>query len=141
MPSAVDEHGAGSETFDLHTAPDLDTVIGVHRRDGGAHLGTEAAHQRRGATFEHDDLVAELAGGGGHLEPDEAGADDHDAPIAAGQALAEIERVVEGPENDGVRVRLLTRQPACRRSRRRDQSVERHLRTIGQPDDSTIEVE
>ena len=110
-------------------AADVDAMVGVHGRDGGTHLRAEAPHQRGGAAFEHEDVVAESAGRGSDLEADEAGADDDDASPAASRAQHAVAARRRGCAARGrAACSLLAGEPARRRARRDDQSVERARR-------------
>ena len=97
----------------MHAAADVDAVGGVDRGRGPAHLGAEAADERRRQPLEHGHRAAAGAGRRGDLEADEPGADDHDPRRAVGDPLAQGERVVERAQLVDGRDGLLARAGAC----------------------------
>ena len=127
VPAAVDQHRAGLEALDRDAAPHLDAVVGVDGGDRGAHRRAEAADQRRRRALEHQHLVAELARRGGDLEADEAGADDDHASAAAGDPLAQVERVVDRSQHDDVGQVVLSGQLAWARTGGEDRALEAHV--------------
>ena len=83
-----DEHGADDEVGAPHRLLDVGRV-GVERLDGAAEHVLEVAH-RLGAHVEHRDLRAHADGDGRRVAPDDAAAEDDDAPAPrAGHAAEE----------------------------------------------------
>ena len=109
--------------------------------DGLAHLGAEAADQRRTGAFEDDDVVAERLGGGSGLEPDEAGADHDDATAAVGDLAAQTKRVVEGAQFVDVIERVLAREPAGMCAGCDHQAVEAEYGAVGEGELARSDVE
>ena len=87
------EHAAVAGPDPLHRAPaleglhavaeqQLDALVGVHVAVHGAQLGAEHPLERHRDLIDERDLQPALAGGGGDLGPDPAGADHDNRPAA-----------------------------------------------------------
>ena len=115
-PSPSNDGHAG-----LH--PHLDPVVAVEVEVDRAHLGPEHALERHRLGRDEGDVHAALAGGGGDLGSDPAGADD-DEPAAGVEALADRVAVGERPqEMDAVEVRAGEAQAARLGAGRQQQPV------------------
>ena len=79
--------GATGDPRDADAEADVDAVVAVQVGDDAAHLLAQATHDRCGERLDERDLETSLAGGGGDLGADEAGADDdHSARRTASKA-------------------------------------------------------
>ncbi len=107
-----DQHPAIGEPVDRDATAQIDPLRGVHGTDHRAHLGAETSDQGCRPALEHDHLVPELAGGGRDFEADEAGADDHDPPVARSDRRTHTHRVVERAQHVHVSMRRRDRRSA-----------------------------
>ncbi len=107
----------------------LDAVVAVQLRAGLSHLLAQHPSHRGGQRLDHGHLGTESATGGGHLEPDETGADHHHLrPFPRRvEPLADREAVVEGPQRADTGHPVGPRQPARAGTGRHDQPVEGEL--------------
>ena len=94
----------GGDTADAphaHTGAQIHAVRFVQRREVRSDQGTENVAERDVQRLEDGDATSEPCARGGHLGPDEAGADDDDPGLVdRGDGGAQGERVVEGAQRE-----------------------------------------
>ena len=91
-------------------------LLAVYRREDRSERGTDGPQQRLVQGFHHGHVAAKLACDRGHLEPDEAGTDDHQGSLRA-QTAPELAGVVGVAEvADALQVTARDLEPARARA-------------------------
>ena len=115
------DHAVCLHPIDRHPGADVDALGRVEAGEPPAELGPEHARERAAGRLDERHIDAQLAGGGGNLEPDEAGA-DHRQSRARGEHLTQRPSIVELSEHGHVVVTGEHRQRA-RTTTRADQQL------------------
>ncbi|MFT4657875.1 MAG: acyl-coenzyme A thioesterase PaaI-like protein, partial [Ilumatobacter sp.] len=113
----------------------------VERSNHCAHLGTEAADQRSRATFEHGDVIAELAGGSGDFETDKPGPDYHDTPSTIGNLGAQAHCIIERSKLMGMGIPALLGEAPARGPGGNHAAIELEVGAVGEVQDARCGIE
>ena len=109
------------------TGAEVDAVVVVQGRAGGAHALAQRLAERHGEGFEHGDLGADGVGRGRHFGTDEAGAHHNDTAAGGGDPFevgADGKAVVERAQDVNAVERRHARKAAGRRTGGDHQTVE-----------------